>query len=184
MTKWNDETLGALSGAIAGVINAVAVAPLDVVKARMQIQKRLLAAAPNDVSKRKPKYTSTLGSLKIIFKEEGFRGYYRGFQPTVLGYAPTWAIYFTCYNRAREEFKTVFPRAHPMLGTMVSAVGSGFITNVISNPIWVIRARLQTQDHVGKKPDYDGLVDCAKKMWRREGVLSFCECRFNPNVLT
>lgn len=39
-----------------------------------------------------------IGTLKRIRLEEGFRGLYRGLGPTVVGYLPTWAIYFTVYD--------------------------------------------------------------------------------------
>lgn len=39
-----------------------------------------------------------LGTLKRIRMEEGLRGLYRGLTPTIVGYLPTWAIYFTIYD--------------------------------------------------------------------------------------
>lgn len=39
-----------------------------------------------------------LGTLKRIWLEEGIRGLYRGLGPTMYGYLPTWAIYFTAYD--------------------------------------------------------------------------------------
>lgn len=172
--KLNDEALGAVAGFGAGILNALAVGPLDVVKARQQVQKRLLSS--NKQQANLPpgvKYTGTLLSLQTIFQEEGFRGFYRGIGPTLVGYAPTWAIYFTVYNKGRKAFTDRFPQAPSSLGTMLSAVGGGAVSNVISNPIWVIRARLQTQDHVTARPEFEGALDCAKKMYRREGVYSF-----------
>ena len=36
-----------------------------------------------------------LGTLRTIWTHEGIRGLYRGLAPTIYGYLPTWAIYFT-----------------------------------------------------------------------------------------
>jgi solute carrier family 25 folate transporter 32 len=44
-----------------------------------------------------------LASLLSIFKEGGVRGLYRGLGPTILGYLPTWAIYFSVYDRAKDR---------------------------------------------------------------------------------
>jgi solute carrier family 25 (mitochondrial folate transporter), member 32 len=44
--------------------------------------------------------------LQRIYIEEGVRGWYRGLVPTLVGYLPTWAIYFTAY----EHFKPFFRR--------------------------------------------------------------------------
>ncbi|KAH9255043.1 hypothetical protein BASA81_006802 [Batrachochytrium salamandrivorans] len=170
--KLQDETLGTISGFGAGILNALAVGPLDVVKARQQVQRQLLTASPH-LAHGEQKYTGTLLSLQTIFREEGFKGFYRGLGPTLVGYAPTWAIYFTVYNRGRREYAERYPRAPPALGTMLSAIASGGVSNLISNPIWVIRARLQTQDHVNSRPEFDNALDCARKMYRREGLVSF-----------
>lgn len=171
--RLQDETLGTISGFGAGILNALAVGPLDVVKARQQVQRRLLTASATPLPPGDQKYTGTFLSLQTIFREEGFKGFYRGLGPTLVGYAPTWAIYFTVYNRGRREFSERFPGAPRALGTMLSAVASGGVSNLVSNPIWVIRARLQTQDHVNSRPEFDNALDCAKKMYRREGLVSF-----------
>jgi solute carrier family 25 folate transporter 32 len=137
-------------------------------QARQQIQRRLRTEDSHSL-----RYRGTLTSLATIYREEGLRGLYRGFQPTVIGYAPAWAIYFTCYNRGRIEWKKHFPDAPKDFGIILSAVSSGAIANAITNPIWVIRTRLQTQEHVNRKPEYFGTVDAARKIWKREGLLAF-----------
>lgn len=40
---------------------------------------------------------------KQIFKQAGIRGFYRGLGPTVLGYLPTWAIYFSVYDEVKSR---------------------------------------------------------------------------------
>ncbi len=47
-------------------------------------------------------YTGTLQSLKMIFKEEGLVGLYRGLPPTLVALIPNWAIYFFCYEQAKH----------------------------------------------------------------------------------
>jgi len=43
-----------------------------------------------------------LGTLTRIWSEEGIRGLYRGLGPTIFGYLPTWAIYFTAYDYFKD----------------------------------------------------------------------------------
>lgn len=43
-----------------------------------------------------------LGTLTRIWSEEGVRGLYRGLGPTIFGYLPTWAIYFTAYDYFKD----------------------------------------------------------------------------------
>jgi solute carrier family 25 folate transporter 32 len=138
-------------------------------QARQQIQRRLKA----DTTDSSLRYRGTLASLFTIYREEGVRGLYRGFQPTVIGYAPAWALYFTLYNRGRLEWRERFPDAPRDLGIIASAVMSGAISNTVTNPIWVIRTRLQTQEHVNKRPEYAGTFDAARKIFKREGIFAF-----------
>ena len=43
-----------------------------------------------------------IGTLTRIWAEEGVRGLYRGLGPTIFGYLPTWAIYFTAYDYFKD----------------------------------------------------------------------------------
>lgn len=42
------------------------------------------------------------GTLRKIWIEDGVRGFYRGLGPTIFGYLPTWAIYFTVYDKCKS----------------------------------------------------------------------------------
>ena len=46
---------------------------------------------------------STPATAKQIFAQAGLRGFYRGLGPTVLGYLPTWAIYFSVYDEVKSR---------------------------------------------------------------------------------
>jgi len=172
-----EEFAATLAGFVAGVLNALAVGPLDVVKARQQIQRNLITKESASSSKSQTtnsvRYQGTINSLIRIHKEEGIRGLYRGFQPTLIGYAPAWAIYFTCYNKGRDKLKQNYPNLSKDIIVVISAVGSGAIANTVTNPIWVIRTRLQTQEHVQRKPEYHGTFDAARTILKKEGYLAF-----------
>ena len=43
------------------------------------------------------------GTAKHIWLNDGFRGFYRGLGPTIIGYLPTWAIYFTMYDLIKQR---------------------------------------------------------------------------------
>ena len=43
-----------------------------------------------------------VGTARIIWREEGLRGMYRGLGPMLLGYLPTWAVYLSVYEGTRE----------------------------------------------------------------------------------
>lgn len=49
-------------------------------------------------------YQGMLGTARVIWREEGLRGMYRGLGPIILGYLPTWAVWFTVYGKSKEFF--------------------------------------------------------------------------------
>ena len=48
----------------------------------------------------------------MIWREEGVRGMYRGLGPLILGYLPTWMVYFTVYEKTKATLEPG-SRCHP-----------------------------------------------------------------------
>jgi len=102
-------------------------------------------------------------TVKTIIKHDGLRGMYRGLGPTILGYLPTWAIYFAVYNGIKIHFgdaplggerprDRIYPaaqvkgyqpimREHPWGLHMGSAMAAGAVSTICTNPLWVIKTR-------------------------------------------
>jgi len=131
----------------------------SVVKARKQVQSL----------DHKTRYKGTFSSLVLIGKEEGMRGYFRGLPPTLLGYIPSWSMYFCLYG----YFKDSFEDQKSMFTTVSSAVSAGGITNMFTNPFWVVRTRLQVQSHVNGEVEYKSTLDAFRKIYRLEGGFAF-----------
>lgn len=144
-----------IAGAGAGIVSSIVTCPLDVAKTRLQNQGVPLPG--------ERLYSGTVGTLSRIWTEEGIRGLYRGLGPTILGYLPTWAIYFTAYDYCKshwaDELGTLlyifFARhvtntyIHTSLGHdkewllhISSAMSAGVASSVLTNPLWVIKTRL------------------------------------------
>ena len=51
--------------------------------------------------------TTAIETVKYILATDGIRGLYRGLGPTILGYLPTWAIYFAVYDSIKTRFGEV-----------------------------------------------------------------------------
>lgn len=101
-------------------------------------------------------------TVKTILKHDGVRGMYRGLGPTILGYLPTWAIYFAVYDTIKSHFgepvggqastRHVYPAAqvkgyqplsrdHPWAIHLLSAMTAGATSTLCTNPLWVIKVR-------------------------------------------
>ena len=162
MTSQIESPAGWAAGGLAGACAAIFVSPFDVLKTRLQIQ--------NTDSSKHPLYRGILGSLRRVFREEGYRGLFRGLPPTLLGYVPSWAIYFNCYEWAKLELKESLGIEASAQRAMLGAVFAGCAANTVTNPFWVVRTRLQAQRHFGvAAPKYSGTLDCLLKVIRGEG---------------
>lgn len=101
----SDSTFHALAGAIGGFTSGVVTCPLDVIKTKLQAQGGFRAQQAN--TSQTPTnivYRGMLGTARIIWKEEGLKGMYRGLGPIILGYLPTWAVWFTVYGKSKTYF--------------------------------------------------------------------------------
>ena len=102
----SDSQFNALAGATGGFVSGVVTCPLDVIKTKLQAQGGFAAAQKHlhgDAGAAQARvYRGLLGTGSIIWREEGIRGMYRGLGPIILGYLPTWAVWFTVYNKSKE----------------------------------------------------------------------------------
>ncbi|KAF7804889.1 nicotinamide adenine dinucleotide transporter 1, chloroplastic [Senna tora] len=153
------------AGAAAGVLAATFVCPLDVIKTRFQVHG-LPQLANGSI-----KGSLIVGSLEHILHKEGFRGMYRGLAPTVLALLPNWAVYFTVY----EQLKSVLcsDDEHHQLSfgaNMIAASGAGAATTIATNPLWVVKTRLQTQGmRTGVMP-YRSTLSALRRIAHEEGI--------------
>jgi solute carrier family 25 folate transporter 32 len=85
------EFINAISGSISGAISAVALAPLDVVKTRLIVQRTYKSDNPAV----QPKFKGIWSTMAQMYRTEGVRSLYRGLGPQMVGYIPNWAVYFT-----------------------------------------------------------------------------------------
>lgn len=160
----------AISGALAGFLAGMAVCPLDVAKTRLQAQGTLQG-----------KYRGILGTLRTIARDEGVRGLYRGLVPVVLGYFPTWMIYFSVYERAKRAYPAMLS-PHGIDSEFVthslSAFTAGGVSTSLTNPIWVVKTRLMLQtgdghSTVANETYYKGTLDAFRRMYKNEGLKVF-----------
>lgn len=89
--------------------------------------------------------TGVWSCLKHIWTNEGVRGLYRGLGPNLVGVAPSRAIYFWSYSTTKKHVNNSLPRVNrdtPFVHVL-SAASAGFVSSCATNPIWLVKTRLQ-----------------------------------------
>lgn len=163
-----DKVLGAnlhlLAAAQAGATTLVFTNPIWVVKTRMCLQY-------SDTLHTKQKYTSMTDALIKIYREEGLRGYYKGFVPGLFGVSHG-AIQFMTYEELKNSYnkykKVPITTKLTTVEYLTFAAVSKVIAVMTTYPYQVVRARLQNQYY-----SYSGGWDCMKQTWTYEGWRGF-----------
>ncbi|XVF59698.1 hypothetical protein PTKIN_Ptkin07bG0297000 [Pterospermum kingtungense] len=158
-SQWQWEN--ATAGALAGFATVAAMYPLDIVRTRFQVNDGRLTNFPA--------YKNTAHAIFTITRSEGLRGLYAGFSPAVLGSTVSWGLYFFFYGRAKQRYsKNGEEKLSPGLH-LASAAEAGALVSLCTNPIWLIKTRLQLQNPLHQTRPYSGIYDALRTILREEG---------------
>ncbi|KAG6034138.1 hypothetical protein E4U41_006676 [Claviceps citrina] len=199
LQKWavsaSDSQFNAFAGAVGGLTSGVVTCPLDVIKTKLQAQGMYRVLQDGRHVGQPKMYNGLVGTASVIWRKEGIRGMYRGLGPIVMGYLPTWAVWFTVYNKSKVWLAQHYDSSH--LISFWSSIIAGASSTIVTNPIWVIKTRLMSQSHSpatdhaahfmypkpGSTPTararlsqpwhYRSTLDAARKMYTSEGLVSF-----------
>lgn len=152
-----------IAGGVGGSMAVLVGHPFDLVKVRMQ------TGAISGVSQ------SVFGIMRNTLAKEGVRGLYRGVSAPIVAVSPVYALSFWGYDVGQlivKAFKS--DKEAPLnLGDIAIAGGlSAFPATAIMAPTERIKCLLQVQSHVGGKPQYSGMMDCALQVYRTGGISS------------
>ncbi|KAF8643327.1 hypothetical protein HU200_066905 [Digitaria exilis] len=153
---------------LAGVISATVLCPLDVIKTRLQVY-----GLPSNLSSgATPPGKVIISGFQQILKNEGLPGLYRGLSPTILALFPTWAVTFSVYNHVKGLLQSKDGNnCEPSVQANVLAAScAGIATATATNPLWVVKTRLQTQ---GMRPGvvpYQSILSALQRIAKEEGI--------------
>jgi solute carrier family 25 (mitochondrial folate transporter), member 32 len=169
-----------IAGLSSGAASTVLLYPLDLIKVRLQVTE----------SGRKRGIVRT---LRQIVHYEGIQGLYQGLTPALMGSAISWGGYFFFYEEIKKELLHLKNQNETRneLGSLENfsaACLSGAIMVGFTNPIWLIKTRMQLQmkkfqEHQLKagsmsacavkiKPPYKNMMDAARTIVQEEGPLA------------
>lgn len=155
----------AITGAIAGGVQAFICSPIELVKTRLQMQgigqQRKLFALSTHL------YNGPIDCLRKSYSRRGLRkGAMRGLSMTLARDIPSFAAYFPAWQFFVATFSSTGKEADmPMYMSLIGGGFTGIAAWTVSYPFDVIKSRYQAaRDHV-----YKGVWDCAVKSFRTEG---------------
>jgi solute carrier family 25 folate transporter 32 len=167
-----------LSAAQAGAIVCVMTNPIWLVKTRLALQQRTSMAAAGAAGSSGVAYKGLLDAFARIGCEEGIKGYYKGFGPSLVLQTAHGAIQFAAY----EELKHLASRAGQPAGSpdrsltsaevSVYGAASKFLAAVSTYPTQVVRSRLQQRSE-GRSLVYSSSWQAVLVTWQREGLAGF-----------
>lgn len=154
-----------LAGVGSGTISSVACAPLDLLRTRMQVMGSLSAIELAKVKIKSPNAINTRSlnipqMLKEVVVQDGVLGCFRGLGATLATVPAFWGIYFPLYENLKNhisQFTNTTPTTYSTSSTtnqhqhqkpivhMSSAIIAGGIADIVCNPMFVVRTRMQTE---------------------------------------
>ncbi|KAL5087282.1 mitochondrial thiamine pyrophosphate transporter [Trichoderma cf. simile WF8] len=158
------------AGAIAGLVSRFIVAPLDVVKIRLQLQPYSLSD-PLAPLREAPAYRGTVRTIKHILRHEGLTGLWKGNVPAELMYVCYSAVQFTTYRSTTVFLQTALPTRMPdSAETFVAGAVSGAAATGATYPLDLLRTRFAAQ---GRHRVYSSLRGALWDIYRDEGPKGF-----------
>ncbi len=166
----------ALVDSCAGALGAFVTAPLDLVKTRLQ---STMAAGWKQTSADVSVGSRTWHILRLVYRQDGVRGLWRGFVPAATAVVPSRGIYFYLYHQNVAWLSARLRNSDAVHVTAAFLAGCAVSTALA--PVWVIKTRMQMQNqapiigtaHLAGRPppaEYAGMLDCARRTLREDGV--------------
>lgn len=118
------------------------------------------------------KYKSISSGFGVLLKEQGVRGFFRGWVPTLLGYSAQGACKYGFYEFFKKYYSDIAgPEYAAKYKTLIYLAGSAsaeVIADVALCPMEAVKVRVQTQPGFAR-----GLGDGLPKFVKSEGALGY-----------
>ena len=147
-----------IAGALAGATAQSVIYPLELVKTR-------LAVCPGGT------YRGVIDTMTKVYAQEGWRAFYRGMLPSMLGILPYAGVDITAFELLKEWLIEEYDGAPPPQMILGAGMLSSSLAQFSAYPLALVRTRLQAQGIGGIPSKYTGMMDVLKKTYGNEGFI-------------
>lgn len=110
--------------------------------------------------------------MNVVIKEQGIKGLFKGWAPTMLGYSAQGAFKYGLYEFFKKYYSDIagaeYAAKYKTLIYLAGSASAEVIADVALCPMEAVKVRLQTQPGFGR-----GLSDGLPKIVRSEGFLGY-----------
>uniref|UniRef100_A0A8C6SHL5 Mitochondrial glutamate carrier 2 n=1 Tax=Neogobius melanostomus TaxID=47308 RepID=A0A8C6SHL5_9GOBI len=182
-----------LAGCGAGTCQVVVTTPMEMLKIQLQDAGRIAAQRtqgpartatatapslvnPASAQQSPPQRPSATGITVQLLKTHGLAGLYRGAGATLMRDVPFSMIYFPLFanlNALGRGSNSDMQGRAPFWQSFVAGCTAGSIAAIAVTPLDVIKTRIQTLQKGEGEDTYKGIIDCTRRIMKREGPSAF-----------
>jgi len=157
--SWLDPVKHFCAGGLAGAVSRTTVSPLERLKILFQVQP----IGTNE-------YHSIAGSLKKMYVDDGWRGYFKGNGTNIIRIVPYSAAQFAAFEKFKKLLTKPGEKDLTPLNRLNAGAMAGIVSVVVTYPLDLIRTRLSVQSPTQIK--YKGIAHAWKMIVREEGFFA------------
>ncbi|KAG9232346.1 mitoferrin [Amylocarpus encephaloides] len=148
-----------MAGAFAGIAEHTVMYPIDAIKTRMQILSPTSSAV----------YNGMMQAGLRMGTGEGLMSLWRGISSVAIGAGPAHAVHFVTYEFVKNRMGGNNSGFQP-LAAAASGACAAITSDALMNPFDVVKQRMQMHN---SRRMYNTMFDCARYIYRTEGVRAF-----------
>lgn len=163
-------------GGTAGLLSRFIIAPLDVLKIRLQLQFDAKLSRSTTPAIKKPMgtgYSKIFDTLYKIIRDEGVRALWKGNVPAEIMYVAYGAVQFTTYRLVSNSVQEVYPSISDPTLSFVSGASAGLMATSVTYPFDLLRTRFAVQGASGSAHVYRSLPYAVWHIQKHEGITGF-----------
>lgn len=173
-----------MAGAIGGTTANALTCPLEVIQTRLQSHNNYYnSVAPNilvtgnnhsltiKVLQNYLKSNIMLKTIRDTWKFEGLHGFYKGLPATIIGVAPTRAVYFSVYAFSQKKLDSIIGEQNKNFKNGLCGVLASMSAATCTNPIWIVKTRLQLNKE--NCPMFQSIVSTIRYIYSNDGLVGF-----------